>query len=82
MPVYSALVAHLAYSMLPDWAIDLYGRDPYPAEGAITLLRAFRGGLLAVPKWVRKRAPKSHVSEAIDRLGPDAIPSPARLPLD
>lgn len=82
MPAYSALVAHLGYSMLPDWAIDLYGRDPYPTEGAITLLRAWRGGLLAVPKWVRKRAPKSHVSEAIDRLGPDAIPSPARLPLD
>jgi hypothetical protein len=71
----------LAYSLLPDWAIDLYGRPPYPPAGATVLLRTLRTGVLAVPRFIRRLAPKNHISQAIERLGPDAAPSPARLPL-
>jgi uncharacterized protein (DUF2236 family) len=80
MPAYSVFVAHLAYSLLPDWAIDLFGREPYPSGGATMLVRTLRSGALAVPRWVRRLAPKNHLGQAIERLGPDAAPSPARLP--
>ncbi len=79
-PVYTTLIGHLAYSLLPSWAIDLYGRDPYPRDGAVALLRTLRSAAFSVPRWVRWAKPSPYAIEAIDRLGPSATPSVRRLP--
>jgi uncharacterized protein (DUF2236 family) len=79
-PVYQTLFGHLAYSLLPNWAIDLHGRDPYPREGAVALLRTLRRTAFGVPRAVRWGKPEPYAFEAIARLGSWATPSVRRLP--
>ncbi|HEX4725030.1 MAG TPA: oxygenase MpaB family protein [Pseudonocardiaceae bacterium] len=80
LPVYSALIGHLAYSVLPDWAIRLHGRPGYPAPAATTMLRTIRLAALAVPTRVRWGRPEPYALRAIERLGRAATPSVRRLP--
>ena len=79
-PVYTTLVGHLAYSLLPSWGIALHGRDPYPRDGAIALLRTLRSAAFGVPKWLRWGKPEPYAIQAIARLGKWASPSVRRLP--
>jgi uncharacterized protein (DUF2236 family) len=79
-PVYTTLIGHLAYSLLPSWGIDLYGRDPYPRDGSVALLRGLRSAAFGVPRWLRWGKPSPYAIEAIERLGPSATPSVRRLP--
>jgi uncharacterized protein (DUF2236 family) len=82
VPVYRALVGHLAYSLLPDWAIHLYGRPAYPPAVATRLLRALRRCALAVPARLRWARPQPHALRAIERLGREVTPSVRLLPPD
>jgi uncharacterized protein (DUF2236 family) len=79
-PVYTGLVGHLAYSLLPPWAIELHGRAGYPRDGATMLLHTLRGIALAIPHWVRWGNPEPYALQAIARLGRSATPSVRRLP--
>lgn len=81
IPVYSALIGHLAYSVLPDWAIRLHGRPSYPAPLATVMLRTFRLAGLAVPTQVRWGRPEPYALRAIERLGRSARPSIRKLPV-
>ena len=78
--VYRTLFGHLAYSLLPSWAIALHGHDPYPREGAIALLRTLRCAAFGVPRRLRWGKPEPYAIEAIARLGRSATPSVRRLP--
>lgn len=78
LPLYRVLVGHLAYSVLPDWAIELHGRDPY--EHATLWLRMMRRAGLMVPARVRRMVPPGYIQRAIDREGRHVTPSRARLP--
>lgn len=78
--VYERLMGHLAYSLLPRWAIDCYGEPGYPRAGALSLLRGLRRFALAVPDRVPFFGPGPQVVAAVARLGSDALPSPRRLP--
>lgn len=78
LPVYEALVGHLAYSVLPPWAIELHGYAPYgrPDLG----LKALRRTALLIPGRIRRLAPPGMIRKAIRRLGPSVTPSRRRLP--
>lgn len=78
LPVYRVLIGHLAYSVLPDWAIELHGRKPY--AHADLWLRMMRRAALLVPGRVRRLAPPGHLRHAIERLGKDVTPSRRKLP--
>lgn len=80
LPAYTALIGHLAYSLQPDWAIELHERPGYEPAGATALLRGLRSAGRTVPKWLRWGKPQPHALDAIERLGRQATPSPARLP--
>jgi len=80
IPVYTATIAHLAYSLLPDWAIGLYGRPAYDRDGATALLRLVRRTVLRLPELVLSGQRPTPIQAAIQRLGPGAAPSPDRLP--
>jgi len=80
IPVYSALIGHLAYSVLPNWAIRLHGRPGYPTPLATTMLRTFRLAGLTVPTQIRWGKPEPYALRAIQRLGRSARPSIRRLP--
>lgn len=80
LPVYRVVIAHLAYSLLPEWAVRLYGRAAYPAPTATALLRTLRLAALAVPTSVRWGKPEPYALRAIERLGRTARPSVRRLP--
>ncbi|MQA83173.1 MAG: DUF2236 domain-containing protein [Streptosporangiales bacterium] len=72
-------LSHLAYSALPVWAHELYGK-PAAAENVTTRrLRAFRRLALVVPKAIRWRYPADYLPQAIERLGRHTTPSPAAL---
>jgi uncharacterized protein (DUF2236 family) len=79
-PVYTTLLGHLAYSLLPGWAIALHEQEPYPRDGAIALLRTLRSTAFGVPKWLRWGKPEPYAIQAITRLGNWARPSVRRLP--
>ena len=79
-PVYTTLLGHLAYSLLPSWGIALHGHDPYPREGAIALLQTLRSAAFGVPRWLRWGKPEPYAIRAIARLGRSATPSVRRLP--
>jgi uncharacterized protein (DUF2236 family) len=78
--LYEPVLCHLSYSLLPRWAIRLYGRQAYPAAAATVALRGLRRAALAVPGGVRigRREPPPVI--AVRRLGAWATPSPKRLP--
>ncbi|GHH36863.1 hypothetical protein GCM10017774_24570 [Lentzea cavernae] len=78
LPVYRVLVGHLAYSVLPDWALELHGRPAYAR--ADLWLRMMRRTALLVPGKIRRLAPPGHLKRAIERHGKHVTPSKARLP--
>lgn len=87
LPVYEAVVGHVAYSLLPRWAIRLYGRRPYPAAVSTATMRALSETLRALQKTVRTlvREPRlgplvPHPVLAVNRLGKWAAPSARKLP--
>ncbi|MDI2132906.1 oxygenase MpaB family protein [Yinghuangia seranimata] len=74
-------IAELAYGSLPSWAHDMYGHRPLLPPIAVTAgLRALRTSTgLALPVMrLFYRSP--HIQAAMDRLGPDVLPSPSRVP--
>jgi uncharacterized protein (DUF2236 family) len=77
---YEAVLGHVAYSALPDWAVQRYGHRPYSRARTTAILRALRGTAKAVPGLVRWRVPTGHVIRAVHRLGWSAYPRRALLP--
>ncbi|WP_031465194.1 oxygenase MpaB family protein [Sciscionella sediminilitoris] len=80
--VYERLLGHLAYSLLPGWAIRLYGLQPYPRPAALALLRALRGLALLAPSRTPFLGHGPGILAALRRLGAEAEPSPRLLPAD
>lgn len=85
--VYEPVVGHLGYSLLPGWAVELYGRRGYPPAVATAGLRAvsvglrtFLRGTARVLKEPRLGALEPHPLWAVRRLGDWSMPSAARLP--
>jgi uncharacterized protein (DUF2236 family) len=85
--LYEPVVGHLAYSLLPGWAVELYGRRAYPAAVSTAGMRALSETLRAVQKTVRTfvKEPRlgplvPHPVMAVHRLGAWATPSAKRLP--
>lgn len=88
LPVYESVVGHLAYSLLPGWAVELYGRSAYPAVVSTAAMRALAETLRALQNTVRTvvREPRlgplvPHPVLAVRRLGKWATPSARRLPV-
>lgn len=77
---YERLLGHLAYSVLPDWAVALHGHRPYPARRATALLRTLRAAALLVPPPIRWSVPDGHVNRAIRRHGLAVVPRRSLLP--
>lgn len=71
--------ARLAYSLLPWWARDLYGRDGFSDRTATIALRVARAAAFAVPCMTRNNFPAPYLAEAMDRLGRAHLPAPRRL---
>jgi uncharacterized protein (DUF2236 family) len=69
----------LAYSIMPSWARDLYGRAGWPESLSTAGLRSARRTALAVPWHARLAFPEPLLKQAVARLGPEGIPS-RRLP--
>ena len=80
LDAYEPLLGHLAYSVLPEWAIALHDHHPYPEPAATALLRAVRAAALLVPAPIRWGVPEGHVNKAIRRLGLRVAPRRALLP--
>lgn len=78
--LYEPVIGHLTYSLLPGWALRLYGRRPYPAAPSTVALRAVRAALLALPGPIRVGQREPHSVIAVRRLGAWAAPSAKRLP--
>ena len=53
LPLYESMVGHLAYSLLPGWAVRLYGRRAYPGPVSTAGMRALAETLRALQKTVR-----------------------------
>ena len=71
-------VADLAYSALPPYAHELYGRSAPPPDTVTRRLR-FAGTLLrSIPAGVRWQLPPKHIIRAMSRLGPGSRPAPYR----
>lgn len=78
LPLYEAVVGHLAYSVLPDWAVELHGYPPYRyADQRLWLLRRVA---LLIPGRIRRMAPPGEIRKAIHRLGPGVTPGKRKLP--
>ncbi|MFL6145481.1 MAG: oxygenase MpaB family protein [Labedaea sp.] len=78
--IYGPTIGHLSYSLLPRWAVGLYGRRAFPRPAATGALRAVRRAALAIPGGIRIGRREPHPVMAVRRLGSWATPSPARLP--
>jgi uncharacterized protein (DUF2236 family) len=85
--VYEPLVGHLGYSLLPRWAVELYGRRAYPAPVATATLRGVSAGVRTFLRNTARvmREPRlgklePHPLWAVRRLGKWATPSASRLP--
>lgn len=78
--VYEPVMGHVPYSLLPRWAIALYGRRAYPAPAATLALRAVRKAILAIPGGIRLRGQEPHPVIAVRRIGSWATPSTKLLP--
>jgi uncharacterized protein (DUF2236 family) len=79
--LYEPVLGHLSYSLLPGWAIRLYGRRAYPATAATAGLRTLRRVALSIPGGVRIAGREPQPVIAVRRLGKWATPSPGRLPV-
>ncbi|QUQ68186.1 hypothetical protein JJ691_59290 [Kutzneria sp. CA-103260] len=82
VPVYEQAVAHLAYSLLPRWAIGLHGHAAYSPAASTAMLRTLRSAALLVPAPIRWRSPHGYVPRAMRRLGAAVRPSAKSLPAD
>ncbi|MEU5691393.1 oxygenase MpaB family protein [Actinosynnema sp. NPDC020468] len=71
---YEPLLGHLAYSVLPPWAIALHGHHAYPEQAATALLRSARAATLLVPGPIRWRWSGGHVNGAVRRWGRQVTP--------
>ncbi|HEX6356575.1 oxygenase MpaB family protein [Actinophytocola sp.] len=87
LKLYEPMVGHLAYSLLPAWAVELYGRRAYPPTVSTAAMRTLAETLRAVQKTVRTvvREPRlgplvPHPVLATHRLGKWAMPSARKLP--
>jgi uncharacterized protein (DUF2236 family) len=87
LPVYEPLVGHVAYSLLPGWAVTGYGRRAYPRQVTTAMTKGLSETLRALQKTVRTvvREPRlgplvPHPVLAARRLGDWAFPSARRLP--
>ncbi len=86
--VYEPVVGHLAYSLLPRWAVALYGRRAYPGPVATAALRGVSAGVrtfLRNTARVTRGEPRlgrlePHPLWAVRRMGRWATPSADRLP--
>jgi uncharacterized protein (DUF2236 family) len=86
--LYEPVVGHLGYSLLPRWAVAMYGRRAYPAPVATAALRAVTAGVRTFLRNAARLTPggprlgrlEPHPLWAVDRLGPWAMPSATRLP--
>ncbi|HWM04391.1 MAG TPA: oxygenase MpaB family protein [Actinophytocola sp.] len=86
--LYEPVVGHLAYSLLPRWAVGLYGRRAYPAAASTAALRAvsvalrtfLRNTARIMPGEPRLGRLEPYPVLAVNRLGRWATPSAARLP--
>jgi hypothetical protein len=72
-------VSDVAYSALPGWARELYGRPGLPERTTTRRLRTLRRMAFAIPDTLRWRVPYPHLPEAIARLGKPTTPSARRL---
>jgi uncharacterized protein (DUF2236 family) len=87
LKLYEPVVGHLAYSLLPGWAVERYGRRAYPPAVSTAAMRTLAETLRAVQKTVRTvvREPRlgplvPHPVIAVHRLGKWATPSARKLP--
>jgi uncharacterized protein (DUF2236 family) len=85
--LYEPVIGHLAYSLLPRWASDLYARRPYPTTVTTVALRAVSTAVgttlrstRLLPGKPRVGALEPHPLLAVERLGRWAMPSAKRLP--
>jgi uncharacterized protein (DUF2236 family) len=78
MPVYKLLVGHVAYSVLPEWALELHGHAPY--RNATLWLRMLRRTALLIPPGIRWLVPPDHLRRAIAREGRHVTPGKTKLP--
>lgn len=86
--LYEPVVGHLGYSLLPGWAVSLYGRRAYPAPVATAALRGVTVGVRTFLRGAARLTPggpklgrlEPHPLWAVERLGRWATPSAARLP--
>lgn len=85
--VYEPVVGHLAYSLLPRWAVAHYGRRAYPGPVATAALRGVSAGVRTFLRNTARvmREPRlgklePHPLWAVRRLGQWATPSATRLP--
>jgi uncharacterized protein (DUF2236 family) len=66
--------SRLAYSVLPSWARGLYGPAGWPEGLSTASLRSVRRAALLVPWRTRLAFPEPLLDQAVQRLGPEAIP--------
>lgn len=86
--VYEPVVGHLAYSLLPGWAVRLYGRRAYPSSVSTAALRVvsvavrtfLRGTARFIPAESGLGRLEPHPELAVRRLGRWSTPSASRLP--
>lgn len=71
--------AELAYGSLPSWAHAMYGHRPLPSAAVTAGLRGWRTTASLVLPLVRPVIQSPHIKAAVERLGPDALPSPSRI---
>ncbi|KWX01550.1 hypothetical protein LI90_2582 [Carbonactinospora thermoautotrophica] len=74
-PVLWTPLSHVAYSALPAWARELYGRPGLSEAATTRALRVLRRAALMIPARLRWRLPSPLIPAAITRLGPAATPS-------
>ena len=72
--------SRLAYSIMPAWARNLYGRAGWPEALSTAGLRAARRTALVVPWRTRLAFPEPLLEQAVARLGPGSVPSSRALP--
>jgi uncharacterized protein (DUF2236 family) len=73
--------SRLAYSILPAWARDLYGRTGWPDGLCTASLHAARRAALVIPWHARLAFPEPALKQAVARLGRDCVPSSRALPV-
>ncbi|MFE2869644.1 oxygenase MpaB family protein [Embleya sp. NPDC059259] len=73
-------LSELAYAALPRWAKELYGYRGLPSSVARPGLKGLRRVMGAATPLIRMAYPSPHIKGAMQRLGPEAEPSVARLP--